>query len=109
MLNFLRNFFKHCNNINILYRQSDTQLSEICDAIDNCSPVLVNYQSSKYFGWDSGHWAVVCGYDKDHLYLCNPAKYGRFQKLKKNWFEQRWYDINGKKNTFCASIFVMVA
>lgn len=66
--------------------------------------VLVDYQSwgksgEEYANLDTGHYSVVFGYSKTHLYIADPSKtktpahdtWG-FRTIKKELFGERWID-----------------
>ena len=50
-------------------------------------PVIVDYQA-----WHGGHYSVICGFDKTHLIVCDPAKDGGFRSINKKLFLKRWHD-----------------
>lgn len=67
---------------------------------------MVDYQAwgdsgSQYKGLDTGHYSVVFGYNKTHLWIADPAKHKTKKQKKKNWgarkvrkdvFNKHWAD-----------------
>lgn len=45
--------------------------------------------------WDSGHWMVVVGLDKDKVYFEDPSILGSLGEIPREEFLQRWHDIDG--------------
>ena len=71
-------------------------------AADRGWPVIVALQAgalspADYVGvrWDSGHYAVVVGYDADRVYFMDPMVVGRYVQLSHAAFRSRWYDYDG--------------
>jgi predicted double-glycine peptidase len=69
------------------------------------TPVIVTYQAwredkkastpwSKE--WDSGHYSIVVGMDKDNIYLEDPVLLGSIGYLPRHEFEERWHDTDRK-------------
>lgn len=71
-------------------------------ALDRGWPVLVALQAwarspADYGGvrWDSGHYAVVVGYDDERVYFMDPSSTGNYVWLSRDQFLARWYDYDG--------------
>jgi hypothetical protein len=45
--------------------------------------------------WDDGHFAVVIGYDSDHLYFMDPSLTGNYAFIPISEFLDRWHDVDG--------------
>jgi len=87
--------------------KNQTSIKEIEDAIDRKEPVIVDYQAwggaeTKDYTdiWDSGHYGVVVGYDKTHLFLMDPLLPSSYGKLERQDFERRWHDVETRFGKF---------
>lgn len=75
-------------------------LSDLQSFIDDEVPVIVviqawngslepvNYENE----WDSGHYAVVVGYDDDNIILMDPSTLGNYTYIPRDEFVKRWHD-----------------
>jgi hypothetical protein len=73
------------------------------EEVDRGSPVLVALQAwargpEDYLlgRWDSGHYAVVVGYDAHRVYFADPSTMGNYTYVGKEEFLARWYDFEGE-------------
>ena len=71
--------------IHKLQAKYDSSIYDIEKLIDKYHPVIVNYQ---YQG--EGHYSVVCGYDKENVYIMNVYR-AKIDKVKKERFLKSWY------------------
>lgn len=60
-------------------------IKTICLLIDSGIPSIVNYQSK-----GEGHYSVVCGYDKENIFIMDVWD-GKRKKIKKERFLKIWY------------------
>lgn len=67
-------------------------------------PVIVDYQAwseaphPDYANdWDDGHYSVVVGIDRDHVYLEDPSILGARGSIPRNEFVARWHDQDGSR------------
>lgn len=98
--------------------KTNVSLKEVEAAIERGEPVIVDYQAwgsdfekVDYSSvWDSGHYGVVVGYDRNWLYLMDPVLGSSYGKIEKSDFLKRWHDYetrNGKTEYFIQSaIFI---
>jgi predicted double-glycine peptidase len=73
-------------------------LSDLQSFIDEGTPVIVVIQAWAKDGrnyeneWDSGHYAVVVGYDDANVYLMDPSTLGNYAYIPIDEFSKRWHD-----------------
>jgi len=73
-------------------------LSDLQSFIDNGTPVIVVIQAwspnpdDYEKNWDSGHYAVVVGYDLENIYLMDPSTIGNYTYIPREEFSKRWHD-----------------
>lgn len=74
--------------------------------INDGQPVIVvmqawaEYPLEKYrTSFDSGHYAVVTGYDAKNIYFMDPYTPGNYAFLPAEDFEARWHDYDGALST----------
>lgn len=77
------------------------------EKIRNLNLCIVDYQAwgdggSEYRGLNTGHYSVVFGYNKTHLWIADPAKHrtGDYKKwgtrkMRKDFFAEHWMDKEG--------------
>jgi predicted double-glycine peptidase len=68
-------------------------------------PVMVTYQAwrtNKRLSWSKdqkdGHYSIVVGMDKKHVYLEDPALFGRLGMIPRGEFSRRWHDVDRHGN-----------
>jgi len=44
--------------------------------------------------WDSGHWVVVIGYDRENIYFMDPFKTAQYTFIEREEFLRRWHDVD---------------
>lgn len=75
-------------------------VKEIESAIDKKHPVIVLFQAYAPEGYatekESGHYAVVIGYDKENLYFMDPNNHGTLKYLPKSDFLKRWHALDNE-------------
>ena len=79
ILNYLRS-----NGLNVIINES-SKLSDIQSAIDSLNPILISVD-------DGEHWVVIYGYNKNGIFILDPAR----KEIKNFWdmkkFMSRWDD-----------------
>lgn len=48
--------------------------------------------------WESGHWAIAIGYNKDNIFFMDPSTPGYYTYIPKNRLDQRWHDYEWDEN-----------
>jgi predicted double-glycine peptidase len=78
--------------------------------VDAGVPVIVDYQAwnggahvDYAKAWEDGHYSVVVGYNRDHVFLEDPSLLGTVGWLTNAEFEARWHDYeteHGKRREY---------
>jgi predicted double-glycine peptidase len=88
------------------YLHGDVTLSHLERAVDNGHPPLVDLQAWRDFEhpwaevWDAGHYAVLVGYDAEHLFFMDPSvlTVSGYAYMPRGELNERWHDLAGPDN-----------
>jgi predicted double-glycine peptidase len=88
------------------YRHGDVTLAQLERAVDAGQPPLVDLQAwrdaEKPWSevWDAGHYAVLVGYDRDHLFFMDPSvlTVGAYAFMPRGELNERWHDLAGPRD-----------
>lgn len=80
--------------------QNNSTINDIENWLDKDIPVIVDWFTrgrSEYTDSEvaDGHYSVVSGLDKKHIYLQDP-EIGKIRKIKRDDFLSVWFDFKGK-------------
>jgi len=107
------------NNIVNILKKYDLQstiktmsIQDLKDCVDKKIPVIIPIQAwpdkeKDYKNmWDEGHYVVVIGYDKDHIYFEDPALSKSKAYLTFKELEEQWHDKSGSTKYIKTGIIV---
>jgi predicted double-glycine peptidase len=83
--------------------RTDMSIEELKKLIDDREPVIVLIQAWPDSPvrwsetWEEGHYAVVIGYDGEHIYFMDPSTIGHYTFIPIPEFLDRWHDMDGKE------------
>lgn len=80
--------------------KDNARISDIQDCLLKGIPPIVNW-----FSTDEGHYSVVTGMDRQHIFLNDPEK-ARKRKIKIPKFENCWFDFDSRKRIGKQSLIV---
>ncbi len=88
------------------YLHGDVTLSALERAIDAGHPPLVDLQAWRDDPdpwpevWDAGHYAILVGYDAEHLFFMDPSVLttGAYAFMPRAELSERWHDLAGPDN-----------
>ncbi len=80
--------------------KDNSSISDIRGCLRRGVPAIVNW-----FSIDDGHYSVVTGMDRKHIYLNDPEK-ARKRKLELTKFENCWFDFAAGKRPGKKSLIV---
>lgn len=73
-------------------------IDNLCSLVDLGKPVIIAiqaYGNPKYYHKNAnGHYVIVIGHDKDHLYLEDPSMNCSRGYIKKSELKPRWHDMD---------------
>lgn len=82
--------------------RENLELADLARALQERQPVIVALQAWRdqterpwSQEWDSGHYVVVIGLDRQNVYFEDPSLLGSRGYIRREEFEQRWHDIDG--------------
>lgn len=92
----------------------NTQIADLEAAVDRGEPPIVDIQAwnsgapSWTGDWSDGHYAVMIGYDADHLFFMDSSTGGHYGYIARADLAQRWHDVVGPTGvaTYRMAIFV---
>lgn len=98
--------FLRAEGLDAEYRHGDVTLAELERAVDRGEPPIVDFQAWRDHPipwrdvWDAGHYAILVGYDAEHLYFMDPSilTEGAYAYLPRAELDERWHDLAGPEN-----------
>jgi predicted double-glycine peptidase len=81
----------------VVSTHTDLSLDELKGFIDNRQPVLLAIQAwmdppRDWTTYESGHYVVAIGYDRDVIYFMDPSTLGNYTYIPITEFLSRWHD-----------------
>jgi ABC-type bacteriocin/lantibiotic exporter with double-glycine peptidase domain len=70
--------------------KDNSTLEEVNKLIYQGIPIIIDW-----FLKDEGHYSVVAGMDKEHIYLQDP-ELGKLRKIDRQTFQRVWFDFEGE-------------
>lgn len=88
------------------YVHGDVTLAHLEREVDLGRPPIVDLQAWRDTDapwpevWDAGHYAILVGYDADHLFFMDPSVLtaGAYAYMPRAELYERWHDLAGPKN-----------
>jgi uncharacterized protein YvpB len=81
-------------------KRTGMTIDDLKEQIDGGRPVIILIQAWAKPGvnwgkeWKEGHYVVVVGYDKENIYLMDPALIGHYAFIPIGEFLVRWHDVD---------------
>ena len=88
------------------YVHGDVTLAHLERAVDAGHPPIVDLQAWRDFEhpwaevWDAGHYAILVGYDAEHLFFMDPSvlTVSGYAYMPRGELNERWHDTAGPDN-----------
>jgi predicted double-glycine peptidase len=88
------------------YVHGDVTLAHLERAVDARQPPIVDLQAWRDSDlpwaevWDAGHYAILVGYDAEHLFFMDPSvlTVGAYAYIPRSELAERWHDLAGVDN-----------
>lgn len=88
------------------YRHGDVTLAHLERAVDAGQPPIVDLQAWRDVDlpwsdvWDAGHYALLVGYDAEHIFFMDPSvlTMGAYAYIPRAELSERWHDLAGPDN-----------
>jgi len=98
------------------YLHGDVTLTTLEQAVDAGQPPLVDLQCWRDTEapwpevWDAGHYAILVGYDAEHLFFMDPSVLteGTYAFMPRGELNERWHDTTGTDDTKVERMVVFV-
>ena len=99
-------FLNTATGITAEYRHGNVTVEELERAVDAQEPPIVDLQAWRDHDapwrdvWDAGHYVVLVGYDREHLFFMDPSRLtpGPYAYLPRAELDERWHDLTGDHN-----------
>ena len=112
----IEEYLKRTAGLDASYVHGDVTLAQLERALDAREPPIVDLQAWRDTQdrwvdvWDAGHYAILVGYDKEHLFFMDPSvlTQGPYAYIPRSELDERWHDLAGPKDerVYRMTIFV---
>lgn len=113
----IRDYLRDVAGLDARYEHGDVTLARLEQAVDARQPPLVDLQAWRDTDtpwadvWDAGHYALLVGYDAEHLFFMDPSVLtdGAYAYMPRGELFERWHDLAGPRNLHLQRMVVFVA
>jgi predicted double-glycine peptidase len=112
----ITDYLKRAAGLDATYVHGDVTLAQLERAVDDGAPPIVDLQAWRDTQhpwrevWDAGHYAVLVGYDAEHLFFMDPSvlTHGPYAYMPRAELDERWHDLAGPRDerVYRMTIFV---